>query len=135
MAKYTPGHFVLKVRRSRTGRGLFTESKIPRGVCIIEYRGRPVSPDTDGPRGGKYLFWTSDTEMIDGNIPHNPAKYINHSCKPNCEPRGPKGKVFIFSTRTIKPGEELTYDYGAEYVMQHFAVSGCLCASCVPVQP
>src|SRR5262245_59327838 len=107
--KFAVGSFKLRVRKSKTGKGLFTESAIPKGACIAEYTGRPVSAEEQYKDMGKYLFWTSKTEMINGNVPGNTARYINHSCGPNCESDGPDGKVYIVALRNIKPGEELTY--------------------------
>jgi SET domain-containing protein len=68
--------------------------------------------------------------MIDGNIPGNVAKYINHSCSPNCEIDIKNHRVYVFSKRSIKEGEELTYDYGKEYFDAHFKKKGCLCKKC-----
>lgn len=79
---------------------------------------------------GKYLFDVGKKITIDGNIPQNKARYINHSCRPNCEADGPPGRVFIFATRSIKPGEELTYDYGKEYFDEHIKPKGCRCDKC-----
>ncbi len=130
--KFTLGNFKLKTKRSRTGLGLFAEEAIPKGACIIEYVGKKIPKRLHESTTGKYLFWTSDTTMIDGNIPRNRARYINHSCKPNCEADGPNGKVFILSLRTIKAGEELTYDYGEEYFEDHFSKNRCRCQACKP---
>lgn len=128
MAKYSPQHFKLRVRRSSAGKGLFTEERIPKGACIIEYIGRPATLEEMARDEGKYLFWTGKTTMINGNIPENTARYINHSCVPNCEADGPPGRVFILARRAIKPGEELTYDYGKEYFEKHIQPKGCRCA-------
>lgn len=127
---FTPGEFALHVRRSRTGRGLFTESVIPRGACIIEYKGRPVSEAEQYTNRGKYLFWTGKETMIDGNIPDNIARYANHSCAPNCEIDIRKQKVYLFAKRNIKVGEELTYDYDTEYFDMHIKPKGCRCRKC-----
>jgi SET domain-containing protein len=78
---------------------------------------------------GKYLFWTSDVSMIDGNIPANRARFINHSCAPNCEVRIRNRRIYIYALRTIQPGEELSYDYGEEYFELHLA-GRCRCAKC-----
>ncbi len=129
-SKYTPGKFGLRVGKSATGKGLFSDTRIPKGACIVEYIGRPASVDEMARDDGKYLFWTGKMTMINGNIPENIARYINHSCAPNCEADGPPGKVFILSLRTIKPGEELTYDYGKEYFDKHIRPRGCLCTKC-----
>jgi len=129
-SKYTPGNFRLRVGRSRTGKGLFAEESIPKGACVIEYTGRAVSEEGQYKVNSKYLFWVSKTSMIDGNIPSNRARYINHSCAPNCEADGPRGHVFMLSTRAIEPGEELTLDYGKEYFDQHIKPRGCCCTKC-----
>jgi SET domain-containing protein len=120
------------VRQSVTGRGLFTEESIPKGACIIEYIGRPATKKQIKENTGKYLFWTSDTTMIDGNIKENTARYINHSCRPNCEVDQKGKRIFIFAKRTIKPGEELSYDYGEEYFDQYFSNDRCRCQQCSP---
>jgi len=130
-SKYTPGNFKLRVGKSRTGKGVFTEEEIPKGVCIVEYKGRTVSEKEQYTDRGKFLFWVGKDKMINGNIPANKARYINHSCAPNCEADGPAGKVFIMSRRRIKAGEELTYDYGKEYFDQHIKPIGCKCDKCL----
>src|SRR3546814_4160665 len=70
--------------------------------------------------GHTFLFTLNDDYVIDANAEGNIARWINHSCKPNCEAvieenpkgKGHKDKVFIEAIRAIKPGEELTYNYG-----------------------
>lgn len=129
--RFTPHRFKLRVRASATGRGLFADEAIPKGACIIEYIGRPASLEEMARDEGKYLFWTGKTTMINGNIPENKARFINHSCAPNCEADGPRGRIFIVARRAIKPGEELTYDYGKEYFDKHINPRGCKCTACV----
>ncbi|MBS0252484.1 MAG: SET domain-containing protein-lysine N-methyltransferase [Proteobacteria bacterium] len=126
---FVPEPFRLAVRRSFSGRGLFTQECIPEGSCVIEYIGRPATPKQIKENSGKYLFWTSDTSMIDGNIPANTARFINHSCAPNCEIDICERRVYIFALRDIEPGEELFYDYGEEYFEMHLA-GKCRCANC-----
>jgi uncharacterized protein len=129
-SKYTVGNFNLKVKKSATGKGLFAIDHIPKGACIIEYIGEPVKEAEHDTATGKYLFWTGRKTMINGNIPANTARYINHSCKPNCEAEGPSGHVYILSIRPIKAGEELTYDYGDEYFERYIKPFGCKCSKC-----
>jgi len=129
-SKYIPGNFALRVGKSRAGKGLFAVDPIPKGVCIIEYIGKNVSEAEQYTSRSKYLFGVGKDKMIDGNVPGNIAKYINHSCRPNCEPDGPYGRMFIFSGRKIKAGEELTYDYGKEYFDEHIKKKGCRCVKC-----
>ncbi|MDQ5969131.1 MAG: uncharacterized protein QG579_288 [Patescibacteria group bacterium] len=128
--KYTVGNFALRVGKSGTGKGLFAVDTIPKGSCIIEYTGTPVEEKDHYTNNSKYLFWVDKNVMINGNVPSNKARYINHSCRPNCEADGPKGHIFIFSKRNIKPGEELTYNYGKEYFNVHIKPKGCRCVKC-----
>ena len=134
MTKYTPRGFKLHVRRAVSGKGLFAQERISKGACITEYTGRPATLGEMARDEGKYLFWTGTTSMINGNIPENTARYINHSCVPNCEADGPPGRVFIMARRTIRAGEELTYDYGKEYFNKHIRPKGCRCTKCASFQ-
>jgi len=129
-SRFTPGGFQLRVRRAVTGRGLFADEKIPKGACIVEYVGRPATLEEMVKDDGKYLFWSGKLSMINGNVPENKARYINHSCAPNCDADGPEGRIFIFARRAIPAGEELTYDYGEEYFEKHIKPMGCRCAKC-----
>lgn len=122
--------FKLRVGKSLSGKGVFAMEGIPKGKRIIEYVGRSVPVEEQGTIAGRYLFWTGRKKMIDGNIKENLARYINHSCRPNCEADGPSGKVFIYSIRKIKVGEELTYDYGEEYFEDYIKPVGCKCVKC-----
>jgi len=128
-SKYTPGGYALRVRRSKTGKGLFAEEDIPKGACIVEYIGKPVSEEVAIRDAGKYLFEVAKNKTIDGNIPSNIARYINHSCAGNCEAVGPNGRIFIFSRKRIKAGDELTYDYGKDYFDKHIKPH-CRCLRC-----
>lgn len=129
-SKYTPGDFELRVGKAATGKGLFTKTEIPKNSCIIEYIGAPVKEKDQHKIHSRYLFETEKNKMINGNIKENIARYINHSCKPNCEAQGPKGRVFIFSLRKIKAREELTYHYGKEYFDEYFSNGRCRCPKC-----
>jgi len=70
-------------------------------------------------------------KTIDGTIRENTARYINHSCRPNCEVEIKKGKVLVFSKRNIEAGEELSYDYGKEFWNEHIKPIGCKCLKCL----
>ncbi len=122
--------FKLRTARGLSGKGIFALEEIPRGKRIIEYIGRSVPVEKQGSTTGRYLFWTGRKKMIDGNIKENVARFINHSCRPNCEADGPSGRVFIYSKRKIKAGEELTYDYGSEYFNDYIKPTGCRCEKC-----
>ena len=119
-----------KVKKSSAGLGLFATEPIKRGTWIIEYVGRVLHGKEMDPVNNKYLFETSRVRMIDGSARSNTARYINHSCKPNCEPEIIGGRVFIQAKRRIEPGEEITYDYGEEYFNEYIKPHGCRCLSC-----
>lgn len=129
---FVPRDFKLLIKRSRAGRGMFAGENIPCGACIIEYTGRPATRKQIAENTGKYLFWTSSKTMIDGHTPENKARFINHSCAPNCEIDIKNRRIFIFAKHLIKAGEELTYDYDTEYFEAHIKPLGCRCRKCMP---
>lgn len=126
---FVPGAFDLRVRRSSAGLGLFTESPIPKGACIIEYVGRVISKEEEETSKSKYLFTVSRNKTLDGKPKWNKAGYINHSCAPNAESEIYKKRIFIMALRAIKPGEEIAYDYGEEYFDEHIKPFGCRCGA------
>jgi SET domain-containing protein len=109
------------VRRSGIhGRGVFAARTIRKGTDIIEYRGERITmkeadrrPDSDPDNPyHTFLFELDDGHVIDAAVRGNAARWINHSCAPNCEPyEDDDGRVFIAAKRTIRKGEELAYDY------------------------
>jgi SET domain-containing protein len=108
----------IRVGRSKIeGRGVFAKRKIPKGSRIIEYKGRRrPTPDfiperPDGKPGHVYLFRLREGVVIDAGIRGNEARFINHSCDPNCEIYTFNDRAFVYATRDIARGEELTYDY------------------------
>ncbi|MEJ0053916.1 MAG: SET domain-containing protein [bacterium] len=122
----------LAVRRSSAGLGLFALRPFKKGERIIEYVGRTLSEAETYTSRSKYLFEVNKRKTIDGKPRVNTAGYINHSCRPNCEPHTVRGHVFIESIRAIREGEELTYDYGKEYWDEHIKPHGCRCEKCDP---
>jgi SET domain-containing protein len=118
------------VKRSSAGLGLFATRPFKKGEVVIEYFGRTLSKDEEYTSRSKYLFEVHSRKTIDGAARKNTARYINHSCRPNCEPDTKKGRVWISAIKAIKPGAELTYDYGDEYFDEHIRPKGCRCAKC-----
>ena len=118
------------VKRAKTGLGLFATKPIPKGKRIIEYTGPLVSNDEVEKSNGKYFFGVNKKWSIDGSPRTNIARYINHSCQPNAEALVSHRRVWIWSRRRIKPGEEITYDYGKEYFEGIIEPAGCECAKC-----
>jgi len=111
---------MMRVRRSRVhGRGVFALRRIRKGTRIIEYLGDRVSHRQADRRyehkdindNHTFLFIVDRSVVIDGGANGNDARFINHSCDPNCESVIEDRRVFIEAIRTIRPGEELTYDY------------------------
>ncbi|HEY4666521.1 MAG TPA: SET domain-containing protein-lysine N-methyltransferase [Anaerolineales bacterium] len=110
------------IRRSPIhGRGVFAIRRIPKGTRVIEYRGERISQEEATRRYEEtmeypftYLFEVDEETIIDGQMGGNTARYINHSCSPNCESLNSGGRIFIEAIRDIRPGEELTYDYRLE---------------------
>ena len=102
------------------GRGVFATRTIRKGADIVEYRGQRITmkeadrrPDSDPDNPyHTFLFELDDGRVIDAAVRGNSARWINHSCAPNCEPyEDDEGRVFIAAKRTIRKGEELAYDY------------------------
>lgn len=129
-SKFTPGKYKVKVKRSKTGLGLFASEDIPRGSCIVEYVGRVIKGEEEYTSTSKYLYEISSRKTIDGRARSNIARYANHSCHPNAVDEIRKGRVFIMAKKNIKKGEEICYDYGKEYWNEHIKKRGCKCTKC-----
>jgi len=102
------------------GRGVFATEKIRRGTVIVEYKGQRITwddamaqPDSDPEDSAHtFLFQLDDGRVIDARVRGNAARWINHSCDPNCTTfEDDDGRVYIEAKRKIRPGEELSYDY------------------------
>lgn len=109
----------VEVRESAIhGKGLFALERIERGQRILEYTGARVSGHADedaAPVSGPVhtmLFDLGNGWMIDGADGGNESRFINHSCRPNCEAYGGRGRIFIHARRVIPAGAELLLDYG-----------------------
>jgi len=119
-----------RVRRSKTGLGLFATKSIPKGKRIIEYTGPRVANEEVEKGNGKYFFSVNKRWSIDGSGRDNVARYINHSCRPNAEAIISRGHIWIWSRKNIRPGDEIVYDYGAEYFDGIIKDIGCRCEKC-----
>jgi uncharacterized protein len=115
--------FKLLVRRSRIeGFGVFSEEAIPAGKRVIQYTGERISEQEAmrrsikmfraGKPGRISLVRLNRRLTLDGAVGGSGAEYINHSCDPNLTVRKIRGQVFLYSFKKIRPGEELTVDYG-----------------------
>src|SRR5947207_16252 len=122
-----------RVGRAATGLGLFATAPIERGAFIIAYKGRRISNALAArleARGARYLYEINSRWTIDGSSRRNIARYANHSCRPNAESDVIKGKVILRAIKNIKPGDEITYDYGEEYFNGFIKPVGCKCEKC-----
>jgi hypothetical protein len=122
-----------RLGRSLTGFGLFATKPIKKATRIAEYRGRRLDIDqalAAEKRGNRYLYEVNSKITIDGAKYGNIARYFNHSCNPNCDTFIRNKRVFIRTLRNIKPEEELTYDYGRDYLKNVIGLGNCLCSRC-----
>ncbi len=126
-----PKYKLKVIKSSISGFGIKSLEDIPKNKFIIEYHGKTMSQkQSDTKNNNKYFFEVNSKVVVDGSTRKNLARYINHSCRPNSESRIMKGKIYIYSKRKIKEGEELCYDYGKEYFNEYFKSKGCKCAKC-----
>lgn len=115
-----------EVRNSEIhGRGVYATQDIAKETQIIEYLGEYIDKEESERRAWEqvahadetgdaavYIFTLDDKWDIDGDVPWNDARLINHSCEPNCEAWIEGDEIYIYALRDIKAGEELTFDYG-----------------------
>jgi uncharacterized protein len=109
-------------RRSTVhGWGVFALQRIPKNKRIIDYAGQKITSKESSPREERYLakghiwcFKLNQRWVIDAAVGGNVARYINHGCQPNCYSHIANGIIWIRAARTIRKGEELTYNYNTE---------------------
>ena len=113
-----------KIKKSnidKNGRGLYATKDIKEGTKIINYVGKIItkkkSEESNKFDNSKpiYLFDLNSKYDLDGDVPFNTARLINHSCQNNCEYEGKGLKLWVVAVKDIKKGEEITCDYGFSY--------------------
>jgi SET domain-containing protein len=122
-----------RIGRSNTGLGLFAIRPIRKRIRIAEYKGEKIATkeaERRENRGNLYLYELNSRWTIDGTARSNISRYFNHSCNPNAEVYEVGHRVFIRTLRNIKPGEEITYDYGIDYLRNVIGISNCQCGRC-----
>ena len=133
-----------KVKKSKVhGTGVFANHDIQKNTKIIQYIGDKITK-VEGDRrsaerikkylnkkneGSVYIFELNKKYDIDGSPLYNKARYINHSCNPNCEVDIIKNEIWIISIKSIKKGDELNYDYGYPFDTDDFSDHVCKCKS------
>ena len=133
-----------KVKKSKIhATGVFATEIIKKNTRIIEYIGEKILKSEGDKRserrinkylnskstGSVYIFELNKKYDIDGAKSFNKARFINHSCNPNCEVDIIKGRIWISSIKQIQKGEELTYDYGYEFDKDDYKDHICKCKS------
>ena len=133
-----------RVKRSKIhGTGVFATEDIPKNKKIIQYIGEKITKVEGNKRsarrlkkylnseddGSVYIFELNSKYDIDGSPEYNKARYINHSCQPNCEVTIANDKIWINSIKKIKKYEELSYDYGFEFDKEDYRDHICKCGS------
>lgn len=112
------------------GWGGFANQKIPSGTRIIEYLGKRITKQESlrlCEQSNEYIFTLNELEDLDGNVPWNPARLLNHSCTPNSEAELASGQIWIVAVRDIPAGEEITFNYG--YDLEGYQGYPCNCGS------
>jgi hypothetical protein len=109
---------LFEIRSSKIhGKGGFALQPIPKGTRLVEYTGEIITPGEADRRAERsrsertYLFTINSRKLVDATRRGSRARFINHSCEPNCSSTVERGRVYIEAERDIEPGEELTYDY------------------------
>jgi SET domain-containing protein len=109
------------------GQGAFAVRAIPAGTRLIEYAGRRLTPaqadalypDDDGTAPHTFLFAIDDEIIVDAGVDGNEARWLNHSCAPNCDVVIEHQRLWIETLRDVAAGEELTYDYQMTLPTRH----------------
>ena len=114
---------MIQKRRSKIhGAGVYATRAIPKNTRIIDYAGEKISHGESLKRERRYIrngrhiwcFTLSTRTVVDAGVGGNIARFINHACRPNCYIEIKDGTIWIRAARTIKKGEELTYDYNTD---------------------
>ena len=126
------------------GRGVYATTMIPKGTRVIEYAGELVDKKESDRRAWKqiakaechgdaavFIFTLNNRWDIDGSVPWNTARLINHSCDPNCEAWVEGRRIYLYALRDIAAGEELTFDYGFDVDCYLDHPCRCGSAACV----
>jgi uncharacterized protein len=142
MAKLEKKRRRIVVRNSSIhGRGVFALRRIPKGTRIIEYKGKLITDKEADRRYSRVhehsphtmLFSLEGGWVIDATRRGNSARWINHSCAPNCDIAEEGQRIFIEARRDIRLGDELTYDYNLQIGEKHTKTAkrehACFCGA------
>jgi SET domain-containing protein len=123
-------HWMYVRMSSVHGQGGFAARDIPKGTRIIEYTGERISKAESLRRceaNNEFIFTLDEEQDLDGSVDWNVARFINHSCAPNCEAEMDNGHIWIIAVRDIEAGEELSFNYG--YDLESYREHPCRCGA------
>ena len=112
------------------GRGMFATAPLSAGARVLEYGGERITKAESLRRcaaQNHFIFRLDDEWDFDGGVPGNPARFLNHSCAPNCDAEFIAGAIWIVARRAIAAGEELTFNYG--YDLDDYREHPCRCGA------
>lgn len=112
------------------GFGGFARRDVPKGTRIIEYVGEVIDKQESVRRcaaNNEFIFSLDEERDLDGSVPWNPARFLNHSCAPNCDAEVLEGRIWVISNRDISAGEELTFNYGFD--LEDYRDYPCSCGA------
>ena len=116
------------------GMGAFARQRVGKGVHVIEYVGEKIDKAESLRRceqNNEFIFALDAEHDIDGSVASNPARWINHSCTPNCEAEVEDGRIWIVALKEIEAGEEVTFNYGFDLVDYRQYTCQCGAPECV----
>ncbi len=112
------------------GLGGFAKKPLAQGTRVLEYLGERITVAESIERcrqGNQCIFRLNESTHLDGNVDWNPARWINHSCRPNCEAVLIEDRIWLVTLRDIQAGEEVTFDDG--YELEDFRAYPCSCGA------
>jgi len=112
------------------GKGGFAKQKVQQGSRVIEYVGEKIGKAESLRRceqNNPFIFSLNEAQDLDGNVPWNPARFINHNCAPNCEATLQDDRIWLCALRVLEPGEEITFNYGFD--LEDYKAYPCHCGS------
>ena len=129
--QHATAHPLIEFRPSGIhGTGGFATTAIRAGTRIVEYVAAKITKEESNRRcaaSNPYIFCLDEEHDLDGDVPWNPARFLNHSCAPNCEAIEDDGRIWIVALRDIAPGDELTFNYG--YDLEDYRDHPCRCGT------
>src|SRR5260370_18532393 len=116
------------------GIGGFARNDVASGTRVIEYVGEKITAAESLRRceqNNEYIFALNNGLRLDGNVEWNPARFINHSCEPNCEAKPDGERIWLVAIREIRTGEEITFNYGFDLEDYQHYICHCGALGCI----